>query len=254
MNTSSHHPAPHPSHPVRQASRPPLPLSVRLLVAGLLAGSVFSAQAGSKNQTEVELSASVSRHVPNDEMRVQLATEHTGKAIEQLNAAVLKAVQDALAQAKRYRAVKARAGSISTSSEWNRHGERNGWQVRGTIILEGTDTAAVARLAGELAKRLHLEHVGYRLSEPRRQEEENRLLPAVANAFKTRARATAEAFGRPDYVIKRIDLSTHRHSDGDDTLYPMMKATAAESSAANVPTEGGETIITLTARGVVELR
>ncbi|MDO4682806.1 MAG: SIMPL domain-containing protein [Lautropia sp.] len=226
-----------------------------LLAAALLSAVTAPALAADKPASaQAELSATVSRMVRNDQMIVQLATSQRGQSIETLNATVIRTINEALAQTRNQRGVRARAGNISTSPEWNRDGERSGWQVRGTLVLEGDDIPAVSKLAGQLATRLQLESVGYQLSEARRQEEENKLLQSAANAFKTRALATTIAFGYDNYTIRTLNIATG--ADGHHRPQPvMLEARSANAeSAPSLPTESGETAVSITARGTVELR
>ncbi len=246
----------------RAASRPPT-LTRRAsglrqatgLLAGLLAASSTAAWAAGPS---VDLEASVSQQFPNDQMRVQLVKESRGKSIEELNTQVIEAINQALEKARATPSVKAYATGINTNQEWDRNGRRDGWQVRGSLVLEGTDTAAVARLAGQLAGNLQVDGVNYQLSTARRQTEENRLIKEAVEAFRTRATATASAFGYKGYEIRQIRLDTSHRSDSDSGgIYPLAAAArseAAESSMPSVPGQGGDTTITLTARGTIELR
>ena len=246
----------------RAASRP-APLTRRAsglrqatrLLAGLLAASSTAAWAAGPS---VDLEASVSQQFPNDQMRVQLVKESRGKSIEELNTQVIEAINQALEKARATPSVKAYATGINTNQEWDRNGRRDGWQVRGSLVLEGTDTAAVARLAGQLAGNLQVDGVNYQLSTARRQTEENRLIKEAVEAFRTRATATATAFGYKGYEIRQIRLDTSHRSDSDSGgIYPLAAAArseAAESSMPSVPGQGGDTTITLTARGTIELR
>ena len=231
---------------LRQATR---------LLAGLLAASSTAAWAAGPS---VDLEASVSQQFPNDQMRVQLVKESRGKSIEELNTQVIEAINQALEKARATPSVKAYATGINTNQEWDRNGRRDGWQVRGSLVLEGTDTAAVARLAGQLAGNLQVDGVNYQLSTARRQTEENRLIKEAVEAFRTRATATASAFGYKGYEIRQIRLDTSHRSDSDSGgIYPLAAAArseAAESSMPSVPGQGGDTTITLTARGTIELR
>ena len=225
------------------------------LLAGLLAASSTAAWAAGPS---VDLEASVSQQFPNDQMRVQLVKESRGKSIEELNTQVIEAINQALEKARATPSVKAYATGINTNQEWDRNGRRDGWQVRGSLVLEGTDTAAVARLAGQLAGNLQVDGVNYQLSTARRQTEENRLIKEAVEAFRTRATATASAFGYKGYEIRQIRLDTSHRSDSDSGgIYPLAAAArseAAESSMPSVPGQGGDTTITLTARGTIELR
>ena len=225
------------------------------LLAGLLAASSTAAWAAVPC---VDLEASVSQQFPNDQMRVQLVKESRGKSIEELNTQVIEAINRALEKARATPSVKAYATGINTNQEWDRNGRRDGWQVRGSLVLEGTDTAAVARLAGQLAGNLQVDGVNYQLSTARRQTEENRLIKEAVEAFRTRATATASAFGYKGYEIRQIRLDTSHRSDSDlGGIYPLAAAArseAAESNMPSVPGQGGDTTITLTARGTIELR
>lgn len=227
--------------------------TTRLLAGLLTAGSASAWAAG----PSVDLEASVSQQFPNDQMRVQLVKESRGKSIETLNAQVIEAINQALEKSRKAPTVKAYANGINTSNEWDRDGKPDGWEVRGSLVLEGTDTAAVARLAGELASTLQLDGVTYQLSTARRQAEENNLIQQAANAFRARASATATAFGYKGYEIKKFRLDSNHRSDSDSIgAYAVLASRSIESDRQrpSVPGEGGDTTITLTVRGTIELR
>ena len=227
--------------------------TTRLLAGLLTAGSASAWAAG----PSVDLEASVSQQFPNDQMRVQLVKESRGHTIETLNAQVIEAINQALEKARTAPTVKAYANGINTHQEWNKNGEPDGWEVRGSLVLEGTDTAAVAHLAGQLASTLQLDGVSYQLSTARRQAEENNLIQQAADAFRARASATATAFGYKGYEIKQFRLDSNHRSDSDSIgVYSVMASRSIESDRQrpSVPGEGGDTTITLTVRGTIELR
>lgn len=227
--------------------------TTRLLAGLLTAGSASAWAAG----PSVDLEASVSQQFPNDQMRVQLVKESRGHTIETLNAQVIEAINQALEKARTAPTVKAYANGINTHQEWNKNGEPDGWEVRGSLVLEGTDTAAVAHLAGQLASTLQLDGVSYQLSTARRQAEENNLIQQAADAFRARAHATATAFGYKGYEIKQFRLDSNHRSDSDSIgAYAVLASRSIESDRQrpSVPGEGGDTTITLTVRGTIELR
>lgn len=239
----------------RAAHTPTLRTQAARLVAGLIAAGSTAAWAAGPS---VDLEASASQRVPNDEMRVQLVKESSGKNLETLNTQVIEAINAALDKAKGNPGVRAWASGINTSPEWTQNGRRDGWQVRGNLTLEGTDTAAVARLAGQLASSLQLDGVTYQLSTPRRRAEENRLIKEAVDAFRARAAATAEAFGYKSYEIKQIKLGTSHHSEGNNDGVVAFAAAPRmardEGSMPSLADQGGDTTITLTASGTIELR
>lgn len=250
MSTSAH---PRRTVAARRTRRPATP---HLLAAALLAAGAASAQATPPDAEPrgpvIEIETSITHQVPNDQMRVVLASESHGQKIDELNARVLEAINRALQTARGIPGVNASAGSINTQPDWGKQGERTGWQVRGTLLLQGSDTSAISKLAGQLATSLQLDGVSYLVSDERRQQEENSLIKPVSDAFRARAAATAKALGYQDYRILKMQLtSNQRGSNSEGGVY--MRAMAADAAPA-LPTDSGTSRISLSARGTIELR
>ncbi len=200
----------------------------------------------------LHLEASVRSELPNDEMVVQLAVERSGPAAEKLNEEVLQALDLALAKAKTVSGVRARLGSVTTQPDWGPQGRRTGWRVRGVVVLEGSDLGATGELAGELSSDLQIAGVSFRLTEAARNREQARLIEEAAAAFKAKAAQTSKAFGYQSFELKTLTLD---HAATTPPPRPMqMEFRAAADSAAKVPTDGGDTTVTLTIGGSVELK
>jgi predicted secreted protein len=218
-----------------------------VLAIGLLA-TATPAQAG----PTVQLQATATSELPNNEMVVQLAVERDGTVAEKLNDEVLAALNLALAKVKTVNGVKARLGSITTQPSYDQQGKRNGWRVRGVIVLEGEDLRATGALAGELSTDLQIAGVSFRLTDAARTREEARLLKEAAAAFNQRAGETAAAFGFSSFDLRSLNIN---HAPGDPPRPMQMEMRAnAMSSKAFVPTEGGDATVTLTISGSVELK
>lgn len=240
---------------MRRLQRSLLPLLMAAALLGTAAGRAQAspAETAAPQGPIIEIETSLTRQIPNDQMRVVLAAESRGQKIDELNARMLEAINGALQAARDVPGVNASAGSIHTQPDWGKEGERTGWQVRGTLVLQGTDTSAISKLAGRLATSLQLDGVSYRVSDERRLQEENRLIKPVAEAFRARAAATAQALGYQDYRILSIQLNSQQHGDSHESgIYT--RSMAAEAAAPALPTESGTSGITLGARGRIELR
>jgi predicted secreted protein len=200
----------------------------------------------------LHLEAIARSELPNDEMVVQLAVERSGPAPEKLNEEVLQALNLALAKTKTVPGVKARLGSVTTQPDWGPQGRRTGWRVRGLVVLEGSDLGATGRLAGELSSDLQIAGVSFRLTEEARTREQARLIEEAAAAFKAKAQQVAKAFGYESFELKTINLD---HAATTPPPRPMqMEFRAATDSSAKMPTDGGDTTVTLTIGGSVELK
>ena len=189
----------------------------------------------------------------NDEMVVQLAADRAGATPEKLNEEVLDALNRALAKAKTVGGVKARLGSITTQPEWGPQGKRTGWRVRGVVVLEGRDLKATGALAGELSSDLQIAGVSFRLTREARTQEESRLLKEAAVAFNQRALETAVAFGFGSYELKKLNVN-HAPADPPRPMQMEMRAAAPMAAKSFVPTEGGDSIVSLTISGSIELK
>lgn len=210
-------------------------------------GAVSPAQAG----PTVQLQAGVSSELPNDLMVVQLAVERSGPASEKLNEDVLNVLDLTLAKAKAVDGVKARLGSITTQPQWNDQGKRTGWQVRGVVVLEGSDLKATGKLAGELSSNLQIAGVSFRLTEAARTREEGKLLKEAAAAFNQRAKEAAAAFGFSGFALKTLNIN-HAAPNPPRPIQMEMRA-ASMASSPSIPVDGGEATVTLTINGSVEL-
>jgi predicted secreted protein len=241
-----HHAPGHP--PPASFSRRP-----RILARTAFAASVLLAVPGvSVAGPTVHLEAAARSELPNDEMVVQLAVERAGPAPEKLNGEVLDALNLALAKARTVDGVKARLGSITTQPDWGPQGKRTGWRVRGLLVLEGRDLRATGALAGELSSDLQIDGVSFRLTEEARAREQARLIGEAAAAFKARAQQTAKAFGYEGFDLKTLVVD---HAATTPPPRPMqMEFRGAAASAPMVPADGGETTVTLTIGGSVELK
>lgn len=221
-------------------------------VAAFAGAPGASAAASEPAAPIVELQAQATRQIPNDEMVVQLTAERAGTDMGVLNDEVLAALKSAIAAGKAVNGVAARLGSVTTLPEHDDRGQRTGWRVRGTLVLEGSDMQATGALAGRLASDLQIGAVQFRLTASRRAAEENRLLQEAAAAFRERAARTAAAFGFAGYELRQLSVQ----ADAPETDRPMPIAMRAAGAPArsDVPDDGGEATVRITVSGSIQLR
>jgi predicted secreted protein len=219
------------------------------VTSGLIASSLLCAAAWAG--PTLSLQASARSSVPNDEMVVQLAIERSGTDIGGLNEAVLAALNDALAQAKQQRGLVSRLGAVTTQQQFNQQGKPSGWTVRGELVLEGRDLKATGELAGRLSQKLQIAGVSFRLSDARRTVEEQRLLKEAAAAFAARAKEAALAFGFSSAEYKQLAIQNGGAVVSNPRGMAMMRGAAM---AESMPTEGGDSNVTIGVSGTVELK
>jgi predicted secreted protein len=229
--------------PIERARR----LGAAAIACAVLALACAAASAGPVLSLEARARATVA----NDEMVVTLGVQRDGPQVGPLNEAVVAQLNAALAEARRVDGVQARLGSVWTQPVTHRDGRPQGWRVGGEVVLESTRIDALSRLGGQLAERMQLSGVQFRLSRAARAREEKRLVAEAARAFRERAAEAATAFGFAGYELKELSLRTA----GDSPPRPMAMARGGmEAASAPLPAEGGDSDVVVTVGGSVELK
>jgi predicted secreted protein len=228
-----------------------------------LSALLFSAVAANA-QTAVKdgpptltLDAQAKSLVANDEMQVIFAVERDGNDLSAMNQTVLQALSAAISDAKKVEGVRARMGTVQTNPNWTPQGKPNGWRVRGEVSLSlqnsSQNFASLGNLAGQLAQKLQLSGINFKLSDDARTAAEKQLIKNAAGAFRAKAQDAASALGYKSFDIKEVNLN-----NGNNVVIrqaPMMKAMRSDSmSAAPVPSEGGDSEVTVTFSGTVNLK
>jgi predicted secreted protein len=203
------------------------------------------------------LEAQAKSLVANDEMQVVFAVERDGNDLTAMNQTVLQALAAAINDAKKVDGVRARMGTVQTNPNWTPQGKPNGWRVRGEVSLSlqnsSQNFASLGNLAGQLAQKLQLSGINFKLSDDARTTAEKQLIKSAAGAFRAKAQEATAALGFRSFDIKEVNLN-----NGNNVVIrqaPMMKAMRSDSmNSAPVPSEGGDSEVTVTFSGTVNLK
>ena len=199
--------------------------------------------------TVIELSSEASRPAANDLVRATVSAEAAGTTPGDLANQVKSLIANALKIAKAYPNVKTQSGSTSTFPGYSKNGKIESWRMRSELSLESSDFGAVSELLGKLQTTLAVSNLALQPSPDTRKKIENEAMLDALSAFKSRAKVIADALGKP-YHIKQLVVNT---SGG--IVQPMFRAAAKSmlSEAAPMPVEAGESQISATVSGQIEL-
>lgn len=200
--------------------------------------------------TIVELSAEASREAANDLAQATVFAEAAEANPRQVAQRVNAAIAAALATARGYPAVKAKSGATHSNPLYGKDGRTiERWRMRSDLQLESRDAAALGELLGKLqASGLGVAGVALQPApETRRKAEDQATLDALA-AFQSRAKLLADALGKP-YRLKQVSVST-----GGRPPMPLFRAAPMVADAAPMPVEAGESSVTVTVNGQIELQ
>lgn len=199
--------------------------------------------------TLIELSSEASRPAANDLVRATVSAEATGTTPGELSKRVNSLITDALKVAKAYPAVKTQSGGTSTYPVYSKNGKIESWHMRSELSVESNDIATVSELLGKLQTTLAISNLALQPSPDTRKKVENEALLDALAEFKARAKVIADALGKP-YRIKQLAVNTSGR-----IVQPMFRAAAKSmlSESAPMPVEAGESQVSATVSGQIEL-
>ena len=224
--------------------------ALRKTCLALLTGMLLCTAAGAG--TTVDLTAEASRPAANDMVRATVFAEASGSNPAELARRVNQDIAEGLKVIKARLGVSVKSGRQSTFPVYSQNQKIESWRIRSELILESRDAAAVSELLGQLQQmRLAISDVSQLPTpETRRKVEDEATREAIA-AFRQRAAVVAEVLGKP-YKIRHLSIQ----QSGQMPPMPMLRASraiAAEAAAPPVPMEAGESLMTTTVSGQVEV-
>jgi len=219
-------------------------LATLLLAAACCAS--LSVQAG----TLVDLAAEASRPAANDLVRASVFSEASGKNPGELAQRVNADIAEALKVIRGKAGVTVKSGHQSTYPVYGQAQKIEGWRMRSELVIESKDQGGVSELLGKLQQmRLAVSEVSLMPSPETRRQVEEETTRAAIRAFQGRAAVVAGELGKV-WKIKQLNIQ-----QGGGMPMPMLRATRAMAmaEAAPAPLEAGESLVTTTVSGQIEL-
>lgn len=223
---------------------------IALAAAMLLAALAAHAQAPAKPAgTLIDFRIDVQRSVPNDLGRAIAYAEVSGADAADVARRVNAAIAGGLATAKAQAGVTVKTGNSQTWPIYAKGGRTiEGWRMRSELVLESRDAAALSTLLGKLQAQLAVSQLGFvPAPETRRAAEDEAALEAIAG-FQSKAARYAAALKKP-YRIRSMNIG-----GGNHVPQPMFRgAMMAAADAAPMPVEAGESNVSVSINGQIEL-
>ena len=213
----------------------------------LLVGLLCSAAGAG---TTVDLTADASRPAANDMVRATIFSEASGSNPAELARRINKEIAEALKTIKAKAGVTVKSGRQSTFPVYGQNQKIDSWRLHSELILESRDVAAVSELLGQLQQmRLAVGNVSQLPAPETRKKVEDEATREAIGAFRQRAAVVAEVIGKP-YTIRHLSIQ----QSGQMPPMPMLRASRAMAAdAAPMPLEAGESLVTTTVSGQIEL-
>lgn len=173
------------------------------LAAALCAPATAQAAPKKADHTILHLSETATRNLVRDRLRIALRVEQRGADPEALQSAINQKMAAALKEAKAVKPVEVETGFYRVDEERPKNGPA-AWHGSQALILTGTDSAAMLKLAGKLqSDGLVMSSLAYELSPEAVRGAQTDLTDEALAALRRRAAA----------IAKRLDLSMLRYRD-----------------------------------------
>jgi predicted secreted protein len=220
-----------------------------IVAVALLAALPVGAQTPARPAgTLIDFRVEVQRSVPNDLGRATAYAEISGADAADVARRVNAAIAAGLAGAKAQPGVTVKTGNSHTYPIYAKGGRNiESWRMRSELVLESRDAAALSTLLGKLQAQLAVSQVGFvPAPETRRAAEDDAALEAIAS-FQARAARYAAALKKP-YKIRSMNIGGGSHMP-----QPLFRAAMMPAEAAPMPVEAGESNVTVSINGQIEL-
>ncbi|MDE2441094.1 MAG: SIMPL domain-containing protein [Betaproteobacteria bacterium] len=218
----------------------------KTLISLLLVGAAASVQAGAL----IDLSAEASRPAANDMVRASIYSEANGSNPADLARQINGNIAEALKVIREKKSVTVKTSSQSTYPIYTQSRKIEGWRMRSELLIESEDFGAVSELLGRLQQmRLAVGDILQMPAPETRHQAEDEAMREAIRAFQNRAAVVGEQLGK-GWKIKLM-----RINQGGGMPVPLARGRAAmmAAEAAPAPVEPGESTITTSVSGQIEL-
>ena len=228
-----------------------------ILAAALCCLSALPAQAQipAPVANQLSLSASASAEVANDLLSITFATQREGTDPAAVQSQLAKALDSALAEARkaaRPGQVDISTGNFSVQPRYMPKGEAAKWQGTAELRAEGRDVEALTQLVSRI-QTLSVAQVSWGLSRETREKVQAEVSAAAIARFMRQAEVHAKAFGFGSVTLRAVEVSSN---DGAVPM-PRFRAAAAEmavASAPPLPVAAGKAEVSVTVSGSVQMK
>jgi predicted secreted protein len=200
----------------------------------------------------INLTASASGQVDNDTIIATLSALEEGKNVAGLADRVNQRIRWGMDISKKNPQIKVQTQAYNTQPVYHKSTIK-GWRVSQSFQLESQDVLAVNELLSELQSKLNLQGISFEISPKRRHDTENKLIVEALATFNARAKLVATELGHADFRLVNMQVSTSGSMPPSYRSKSMrMEMMSAKVAAPSL--EAGESSLTITVNGEIELR
>ncbi|MGO2364924.1 MAG: SIMPL domain-containing protein [Psychrobacter sp.] len=219
----------------------------------LLTAMMGSAHAEPTGYDQLTFQTEVKEEIQNDEVRASLYKKAQETDSKELATMLNTSINNAMKIAKRYPSVTVSTGQQRTYPRYDKDNKIIGWTGQANIDLKSTDFAATSQLIADLQETLVMENLNFGVSESKKDALEQKLMTNASRAFQQQAKNLTSAWGARGYRVINVNLNTGGNSPRPMYSSMSMKASSESGSVPSQSFESGNSTVSVTANGTIEL-
>lgn len=223
-----------------------------LAMSALAALPVFAAEPVKPAGTLIDFRVEVQRPVANDLGRASAYVELTGGDPAEVARRLQAIIAEGLATAKAQPGISVKSGATHTWPIYGKTGRGiENWRMRSELLLESRDAAALSAAVGKLqGGQFAIGGIHFAPAPATRRQAEDDVTLEAIEAFNAKAARIAATLKKP-YKIRQLNVNAGGHFPQP---YPVARGAAMMAAeAAPMPVEAGESNVTVTVGGQIEL-
>lgn len=221
-------------------------------MVALMGAMMGSAHAEPTGYDQLSFTAEVKEEIANDEVRASMYKKAQASNAKMLATTLNTSINNALAIAKRYPSVTVSTGQQRTYPRYDKNDKIIGWTGQANIDIKSEDFVATSQLIADLQETLVMDNLNFGVSDDKKDAIEQKLMTEASRAFQQQAKNLTRAWDARGYRVVTVNLNT-----GNNYPRPMysmnMRAEAADASVPSQSFESGNSTISVTANGTIEL-
>ena len=222
-------------------------------VVCLFTAMMGSANAETTGYDQISFQTEVKEEIANDEVRASLYKKLQATDAKTLATQLNTAINKALNIAKRYPSVTVSTGQQSTYPRYDKNEKIIGWTGQANIDIKSTDFAATSQLIADLQETLVMNNLNFGVSDTKKDALEQKLMTSASRAFQLQAKNLTRAWDARSYRVVTVNLNTNNNNYPRPMYNMKMAAEAMDSSVPSQNFESGNSTISVTAGGTIEL-
>ncbi len=218
----------------------------------LFSAMMMSAHAEPTGYDQLSFQTEVKEEIANDEVRASLYKKAQATDAKALATTLNTSINRALAIAKRYPMVTVSTGQQSSYPRYDKNDKIIGWTGQANIDIKSTDFTATSQLIADLQETLVMNNLNFGVSEIKQDALEQKLMTEASRAFQQQAKNLTRAWDARGYRVVTVNLNTG-NNNYPRPMYSSMRVSDAESSVPSQNFESGNSTVSVTANGTIEL-